>query len=78
MPDRSYTVDEIDALRYALEERFVWGSSLGPNTSMSSGLGRSYQKQDMIATVEAQLRTFMLAGVTAEDIFAEDRRRRSE
>jgi hypothetical protein len=67
---RAYTVAEIDALRSALEVRWVWGTTA---QSQTRGMSRPYYHEDKIKGVEELVRTAMLAGHTAEDIYAADR-----
>ena len=68
MVDRAYTVREIDALRRVCEEKWLYGSigtpSDGPRES------RSYKPQDKAVGVEELVRTYMLAGLTADDLLA--------
>lgn len=65
MTERAYTVPEIDALRQVCERKYLWGSyDLAPNGRCS----RSYMEQDMVVAVEQMVRTFMLAGKTAQDL----------
>jgi hypothetical protein len=90
MSERKYTVAEIDALRKAIETRWLFGSSLPPMDSPSqnvSGYGslnwnviggggrmsRSYLEDEKTKVVEEILRTHMLAGHIASDIYDADR-----
>lgn len=73
MTERPYTIAEIDALRSACRTRAVWGTTCprappGQTTMMSGG----YDEKEMTARVEAHVRTYMHAGKTAEDLYAED------
>ena len=72
MPNRAYTVHEIDALRRCVRDRFLWGTCVPRYEASGRGMSRSYQESEMAATVEHQLRTYMLAGVTAQDLIAAD------
>jgi hypothetical protein len=68
--ERAYTVREIDALRGAVERKWLFG------TYRQSGSGgyasRVYSENDKTQCVEAILRTHMLAGHTAEDLYASE------
>ena len=75
MGERSYTVAEIDALRAACTERYVWGSSV---PSPKGGVSRCFAKGEVEEAVERLVRTHMMAGHTAEDLIAEDQRRIDE
>lgn len=77
---RAYTVKEIDALRQAGEDRYLYGSTYTPPPppGHTGGLynhrmSRSYRESDKAATVEEMVRTYMLAGITAKDIIEADR-----
>lgn len=69
MTDRTYTVKEIDALRQVLGTRYVCGT-----TARTPDAPTSYwhDPKRMAQVVEDQLRTYMVAGITAEAIIAED------
>ena len=71
MSERAYTVREIDALRRACERRWLYGTtaSLGAGTHTS----RTFRSEEKDKGVEELVRTYMLAGIVAEDIYAEDR-----
>lgn len=71
MSERAYTVREIDELRSACESRWLFGTtaSLGDGWHHS----RSYRSEEKDKGVEELVRTYMLAGIVAEDIYAEDR-----
>lgn len=70
--ERSYTVKEIDELREVCRLRWNYGSTnrdrmgRGRSTIMGSG------EEDI--GVEQLVRTYMLGGITAEDIYKEDGR----
>jgi hypothetical protein len=71
MGERAYTVAEIDQLRSACEMRWLWGTaSFG--TGRSGQVSRSYREEERAVGVEQLVRTYMLAGITAADIYAED------
>lgn len=65
MTERAYTVAEIDRLREVLDMRYLYGTS---NLKMINGCSRTCRPEEKAAIVEQQLRTYMLAGITAEDI----------
>src|SRR5688572_3828140 len=71
MTERSYTVAEIDALRKACELRWLHGSTAAPLPRMS----HAYYPADKDRGVEEMVRTYMLAGITAAEIYAEDQKR---
>lgn len=83
MGERSYTVAEIEALRRAVENKWLWGSyrpKFGAPTSMSdggcytvfAGMSRTYRERDKLEAVEQITRTHMLAGHTAADLYASE------
>lgn len=76
---RKYSVSEIDALRQAVENQYLWGRYQGPVLShgggASYGMSRSYMETDKATVVEDRVRTFMLAGLTAQDLYAQERDR---
>ena len=67
---KAYTVAEIDALRRACENRYLWGNANGPRGGSVGS--RSYHETDKSKVVEDQVRTYMLAGITGSDLCAED------
>ena len=78
MTERAYTVSEIDKLKKAHKNEFIWGYYSGPFRSsdelsgftvFSSG---SYNDKDMLDAVECGVRLSMLAGHTAEDLLASE------
>lgn len=72
MTDRKYTVSEIDALRECCRHKWIWGAYFYTPVSKSGGrTSRPYQQQDLDRGVEEMVRTFMIAGITIEDIRAE-------
>jgi hypothetical protein len=75
MLERSYTVSEVDALRTALEKRFLFGSC-APNHKGRSSL--SYTEEEMAEVVEHRLRTHMIAGHVAQNLIDEDVRKELE
>lgn len=69
MSERSYTVSELDALRNAVERKWLFGSyRLGIQCRMS----RSYREEEKTKAVEEIVRTHMLAGHTADDLYASE------
>ncbi len=66
MPERAYTVKEIDQMRDAVEFRWLWGCT--PSQQLADSCSRTYKETDMVKCVEEQLRTYMLAGVDPEDL----------
>lgn len=80
--DRAYTVKEIDELRDAVELRYRWGTCVFDDAPelfpMRVSNGNVLQERcfgwaEMIKIVEDRLRTYMLGGIVADDIYAEDR-----
>jgi hypothetical protein len=67
--ERAYTVKEIDALRAALEMRWLYGTTA---LSGMQGMSRSYGSEEKIVAVEELVRTHMLAGHTTKDIYDAD------
>lgn len=66
--ERAYTVAEIDALRRACEDRLTFGSTYWPPGAIfRSGTPPAAE------TLEARVRTYMLAGIVAEDIYEQDK-----
>jgi len=68
--DRRYTVREIDALRQAVTNMWLYGSY----NLVGSGCSRVYVEQEKTRCVEELVRTHMLAGHTAEDLYASERK----
>lgn len=66
---RAYTVKEIDDLRQACEMRFLWGTT---NPTGEMYCSRQYKESEKILAVEELVRTYMTAGITAEDIQKQD------
>lgn len=67
----AYTVSQIDELRRACERKYLYGTTK-PRPS-SDALSRSYNEGDMTKTVEERVRTYMLAGIYAQDIYESDK-----
>ena len=74
MTERAYTVAEIQALRSAVKMKWLYGS-YSPNFQQGSGMSRSYMESDKYKAVEEITRTHMLAGHTAEDLYASERQK---
>lgn len=70
MADRAYTVSELNALRQAVENKWLWGAYRGPR---GNGASRPYREEEKIAAVEQMVRTHMLAGHTANDLYATEK-----
>lgn len=77
MNDRKYSVSELNALRGAVENKWLWGRY---NLCGSGGFSRSYSEEEKTKAVEQMVRTHMCAGHTAEDLYAseQDRSRESD
>ena len=65
MTKKKYSVAEIDDLRNVCENIYVWGT---PVLSSQGGMSRSFQESDKIIAVEEMCRTYMTAGITANDL----------
>ena len=68
MADRAYTVAELDALREACEMRWLFGTTHPRHMKLSF----SYRPEEKAIAVEQRVRTYMIAGITAAHIYAED------
>jgi hypothetical protein len=67
---RGYTVREIDDLREVCEKVWLYGTRYySPN--WSGGVGRSYLPEVKTKCVEEIVRTYMIAGITADDLIRE-------
>ena len=71
--ERAYTVREIDALRRVCEDRWLYGTSAMGVAGFRTS--RSYRGEEKDVAVEQMVRTYMLGGVVASDIIAEDEER---
>jgi phenylacetate-coenzyme A ligase PaaK-like adenylate-forming protein len=69
MSEKKYTLNDIDALRAACRERYLYGTTARGSGSRTS---RPYTESELASSVEQQVRTYMMAGITAQDIYAED------
>ena len=73
--ERRYTVREIDELRGACRDRYKFGTTYFEfATSGASRWSHQYRENEMVVAAEETLRTYMLAGITAEQIWEEDKR----
>lgn len=68
MADRTYTVREIDDLRQLVENKYLFGSYTLKFAGGRGGHSRAYREDEKVKVVEDQVRTFMLAGLTADDL----------
>lgn len=69
MTERAYTAGELNALRQAVENMWLFGS-YGQNGNCMS---RVYMSDEKAFAVEQLVRTHMLAGHTAADLYASER-----
>mgnify|MGYP003672117436 CR=1 FL=1 len=81
--ERSYTVKEVDALKAAHKDKFLWGSYNGPcmkydNAGYSSRTSAQYKEADLRICVEDATRTSIIAGHVAADLLASERDKGSE
>lgn len=72
MSERAYTVSELDALRSAVEYKWLFGSYTPQRHESGITFGRSYKESEKAACVEELVRTHMMAGHTAEDLYASE------
>ena len=68
--DRAYTVKEIDALRKVVDNVYLFGSNYYKK-NRNSFQSVNYVKHEKAKIVEERVRTYMLAGITAEDLIKE-------
>ncbi len=68
MTERVYTVAEIDELRDAVWKRVVYGTTRPVSGTCSPVFGPG----EVDRRVEERIRTYILAGITAEDLISED------
>lgn len=67
---RSYTVREIDDLRIACENKWLFGVyDTRPRNGFSVRSSRPYRGSEKTRAVEEMVRTHMLAGHTAKDLW---------
>lgn len=74
MTDRAYTIAEIDTLRSACREIWMFGSIIDGRTATSG----SYRQQDLDKGTEEMVRTYMLAGITGAELYADAKRKYDE
>jgi hypothetical protein len=72
MTKRSYTVNEVDALRRAINNQYLYGS-YNPTQNSGISMSRSYREDEKASVVEEMVRTAMLVGHTADDLYASER-----
>lgn len=70
---KKYTVQEIDELRQAYTLRWLYGSTVSDVGSL--GFSRTYTQEEKVKCVEELVRTAMLAGIIAEEVYEEDRKK---
>jgi hypothetical protein len=74
MTDRAYTVKEIDALRACCDNKYLWGNYNGPlfyedeKGRKRSPISIPCREPEKSVAVEEMVRTFMLAGKTADEL----------
>lgn len=79
-----YSVLEIDALRFAVRDRYLFGTTTYPeNPTSSTGITTSFSgwstpafDSDVSRVVEERVRTYMSAGIKARDLYEQDRQNR--
>lgn len=72
---RRYTVREIDELRVACGERYLFGTTYFEfDATGATSWSRTYREKEAVVAVEGMVRTYMLAGITAKQIWEEDKR----
>lgn len=71
MAERAYTVSEIDDLHEVCRQRYLFGTTK-PREGTGSYNSRSYNEVEMEKVLTQRMRQYMNAGVTADDIRAED------
>lgn len=69
---REYTVHEANELRRVIENKFLWGTYNPPIGDVCS---RSYNETEKILHVNGDLHTYMLAGITAQDLLKSETQR---
>jgi len=62
---KKYSVAEINSLRSACEQIYLFGT---PLLQPKGGFSRSFKESDKITAVEEMCRTYMTAGITADDL----------
>ena len=71
MIDRAYTVKELDDLRAACRTRWLYGTTKPPRAGF--GCSRQFGEGELERAVEELVRTHMMAGHLAKDIYDADR-----
>lgn len=66
---RAYTVHEINALRQACENKWLFGTACIPPRPCTS---RAFREEEKTRCVEELVRTYMIAGLTAGDLLKAD------
>lgn len=69
MKDRKYSVEEIDKLRTVVGNKVKWGAYSWDKVTVPFWSGN---EEEVRREVEDRVRTFMLAGLTAEDLEASE------
>lgn len=64
-----YSIKEIDELRKACQDRYLYGTT---KKFSGSRMSRSFKEVEMNKSVEESVRTYIAAGIKAEDIIKED------
>lgn len=72
MSERAYTVKELDALRECCRTKWMYGYCTMEAVCANRAQGRSYKETELIQCVEELVRTHMLAGHTAQDLYASE------
>jgi len=73
---KQYTVKEIDELRRVCRDRFLFGTSYW--NKRGNRISRASREVDGERIVEERVRTYILVGITAKEILAEDKRKHDE
>lgn len=63
-----YTVEEIDDLRRLCSDMYLFGSYRPKHEPGKSFSSRACREDEKATVVEQQVRTFMLAGIRADDV----------
>lgn len=71
MSERKYSVAELDALRIAVRNKFVWGRYIP--VPMRGVMSRCFRDGEIENSVEQMVRTHMLSGHTSEDLYASEK-----
>lgn len=68
MDERKYSVSELDSLRRAVDCKWLYGTY-----APRGGSSRCYREEERARCVEEMVRTHMLAGHTADDLYASEK-----